>query len=468
MKGTGRMKTVVVIGGGITGLTTLYYLKKQMKAKNIEAKLILVEKNSYLGGKIHSEHGDGFIMETGADSIVARHPGVLELIQELNFESELVYNETGISYIHTNNELHAIPSGSTFGIPMSIESLRASTLISEEAKERFLQDEKIENLKFNKESSIGEFLEYFLGEEIVRKQIAPVLAGVYSGDLYQLSLASTLPYLLDYKNKYGSIMKGFEANRAQYDRQADKKFISFRNGLSAIIDRMEETLIDDVLIKKGVAIMALVKMGNQYRIELDTGEHLEADVVVLAVPNETVKKIIGSDILAHLFDQFTTASAITMYLGYNVPDAVLPADGTGFIVSHNSDLVCNASTWTSRKWKHTSKDGNLLVRLFYKNSNARYEELAKMSDEELAQVACEDIRLSLGLEEAPKMVKITKWINQMPLYDKAHKEALTHVMQLINIKYPNIHLAGCSYFGVGIGACIANGKATAEKVVATL
>ena len=467
MKGTSMMKTVVVIGGGITGLTTLHYLKRQMKAENKEAKLILIEKNEYLGGKIHSEHAGGFIMETGADSIVARHPGVLELVRELEFESELVYNETGISYIYTNNELHAIPAGSTFGIPMSRKSLMASTLISEEAKQRFLQDENIENTKFTKESSIGEFLEYFLGEEIVRKQIAPVLAGVYSGDLYQLSLASTLPYLVDYKNEYGSIMKGFEANRAQFDRQADKKFVSFRNGLSAIIDRLEETLTD-VTFKKGIAIMALEKMGDQYRIELDNGEHIEADIVVLAVPNDTVKKIIGSDILVQLLDQFTTASAITMYLGFDVPDTILPADGTGFIVSHNSELVCDASTWTSRKWKHTSKDGNLLVRLFYKNSNARYSEIATMSDEEITQIAREDIRLSIGLEEAPKFVKVTKWIDQMPRYDLAHKEALAHVVQLMAAKYPNVHLAGCSYFGVGIGACIANGKATAIKISRTL
>lgn len=467
MKGTGKMKTVAVIGGGITGLTTLHYLERQLKADNKEAKLILIERNEYLGGKIHSEHVDDFIMETGADSIVARHPGVLELVKELDFESELVYNETGISYIHTNNNLHAIPAGSTFGIPMSIDSLMASTLISEEAKLRYLQDEEIENTKFTKESSIGEFLEYFLGEEIVRKQIAPVLAGVYSGDLYQLSLASTLPYLVDYKNKYGSIMKGFEANRSQFERQADKKFISFRNGLSALIDRLEETLTD-VTFKKGVAIMSLEKMGNKYRIELDNGEHLEADIVVLALPNDTVKKIIESEPLIQLFDQFTTASAITMYLGFDVPDTILPADGTGFIVSHNSALVCDASTWTSRKWKHTSKNGNLLVRLFYKNSNTRYNELAAMSDEELSLVAREDIRLSLGLEEAPKFVKVTKWINQMPRYDLAHKEALEQVVQLMAAKYPNVHLAGCSYFGVGIGACIANGKATAAKIAITL
>ena len=183
------MKTVVVVGGGITGLCTMHYVNKQMTEKGIKARLILVEKNAYLGGKIHSEHVGSFIMETGADSIVARHPGVLELVRELGFEDELVYNETGISYIHTNNELHAIPAGSTFGIPMNVESLMASTLISDEGKQRALQDLHLPNTNFTKESSIGEFLEYFLGEELVRKQIAPVLAGVYSGDLYQLKLS---------------------------------------------------------------------------------------------------------------------------------------------------------------------------------------------------------------------------------------------------------------------------------------
>ena len=127
-------------------------------------------------------------------------------------------------------------------------------------------------------------------------------------------------------------------------------------------------------------------------------ETIIADFVVLAVPNETVKKVLDDTQLEEQLQKFTTASAITMYVGFDVPDSVLPSDGTGFIVSHNSDLVCNASTWTSRKWKHTSANGNLLVRLFYKNINPRYEELAAMSDEELTKVALEDIRLSLGIE----------------------------------------------------------------------
>ena len=460
------MKTVAVVGGGITGLCTMHYLKRQLEKKGIEAELVLIERNEYLGGKIHSVHDGGFIMETGADSIVARHPGVLELIRELDFEKELVYNETGVSYIHTNDELHAIPAGSTFGIPMSIDSLRASTLISEEGKARALQDLEMPNPGFTKESSIGEFLEHFLGEEIVRRQIAPVLSGVYSGNLYQLSLASTLPYLVDYKNEYGSIIKGFEANRQQFEKAAAKKFISFRNGLSSLIDRLEESM-PEVTFMKNTAVHSVSKEGGRYQVETDGGR-IMADVVVLAVPNATVRQVLSDQALEEHLDRFTTASAITLYLGFDVPDSLLPADGTGFIVSHNSNLVCDASTWTSRKWKHTSKDGNLLVRLFYKNINPRYEELAAMTDEELVKVAQEDIKLSLGIEDKPKVVNVTKWINQMPRYDLAHNEALACVTEDLQERHPNLLLAGCAYFGVGIGACIQNGRKTAEQIIKAL
>lgn len=441
----------------------MYYLQKQLKEKNVPARLVLLEKNPYLGGKMHTARENGFVMETGADSIVARYPSVQELIKELDFESEVVYNETGISYIHTNNELHAIPKESVFGIPMTVESLNASTLISEEGKQRFLKDEEIPNTKFTKENSIGEFLEYFLGKEIVEKQIAPVLAGVYSGDIYKLSIASTFPYLVDYKNEYGSLMKGLQANREKFEREANKKFLSFKNGLSQLIDRLEE-LLDDVEIYKGTETVQVEKKNDRYEITLASGDKMESDVVVLALPNKVIKHLLNNEELEPYFNQFKDASAITMYLGFDLPDSVLPQDGTGFIVSHNSDLACNASTWTSRKWKHTSKEGNLLVRVFYKESNPRYQELINMTDEELTKVALNDIKLSLNIEAQPSIVNITKWIEAMPTYDLAHHEALDQVLAKLDQLYPNLFIAGCSYFGVGIGACIDNGKETAEKI----
>lgn len=461
------MKTVVVLGGGITGLCTMHYLQRQVKEKDLDVQLVLVEKNTYLGGKLYSAYEQGFIMETGADSIVARHKGVMELVQELDFEDHLVYNETGISYIYTNNELHAIPADSTFGIPMSVASLEESTLISEQAKQEALKDLTLPNVGFTKESSIGEFLTYYLGEELVENQIAPVLAGVYSGDLHQLSIASTLPYLIDYKNDYGSIIKGFEANREQFVKAANKKFISFQNGLSSLIERLEQTLTD-VDIIKGVATNRVQKMGNQYLISLANGQNIEAEYVVLALPNEAVQSILQDASLTHYFDQFTTASAITIYLGFDVPDANLPADGTGYIVSHNSDVTCNAATWTSRKWKHTSKNNQLLVRLFYKSINPAYEQLRDMTDDELAAVALEDVRKSLGIDEKPTVVNVTKWIDQMPKYDLAHRQALQGLLLELNENYPNLSIAGCSYFGVGIGACIQNGKKIGEELAEEL
>ncbi|UDK98532.1 protoporphyrinogen oxidase [Lysinibacillus sphaericus] len=462
------MKTIVVLGGGITGLCTMHYLQRQVLQKNIDVRLVLVEKNPYLGGKLHSAYEQGFIMETGADSIVARHKGVMELVQELNFEQELVYNETGVSYIYTNDELHAIPADSTFGIPMSLASLEASTLVSEAGKQQALQDLTMPNKGFTKDSSIGEFLTYYLGEELVQNQIAPVLAGVYSGDLHQLSIASTLPYIIDYKNEYGSIIKGFEANREQFVKASNKKFISFKQGLSSLIHRLEETLTN-VEIIKGVATTNVKKHEEHYTITLADGSMFEAEHVVLALPNEAVQSLLQDPSLDRYFKEFTTASAITIYLGFDVPDAVLPADGTGFIVSHNSNVQCNAATWTSRKWKHTSANSKLLVRLFYKSINPAYETLRMMTDEELTAVALEDVKKSLGIDEKPMVVNVAKWIDQMPKYDLAHHEALKGLTVELAERYPNLSIAGCSYFGVGIGACIQNGKkigeALAEKLV---
>ncbi|MGE7844039.1 protoporphyrinogen oxidase [Lysinibacillus sp. NPDC093712] len=461
------METIVVLGGGITGLCTMHYLQRQVLEKKIDVNLVLVEKNAYLGGKLHSAYDHGFIMETGADSIVARHKGVMELVQELNFEQELVYNETGVSYIYTNDELHAIPADSTFGIPMSLASLEASTLVSEAGKQIALQDLKMPNKGFTKESSIGEFLTYYLGEELVQNQIAPVLAGVYSGDLHQLSIASTLPYLIDYKNEYGSIIKGFDANREQFMKASNKKFISFKKGLSTLIDRLEETLTE-VEIIKGVATTNVKKHEGQYTITLANSRKLEANHVVLALPNEAVQSLLQDPSLDHYFKEFTTASAITIYLGFDVPDAVLPADGTGFIVSHNSNVQCNAATWTSRKWKHTSANSKLLVRLFYKSINPAYEKLRKMTDEELAAVALDDIKKSLGIDGKPTVVNVAKWIDQMPKYDLAHHEALKGLTAELAERYPNLSIAGCSYFGVGIGACIQNGKKIGEELAEKL
>ncbi|MEK4487316.1 protoporphyrinogen oxidase [Psychrobacillus sp. FSL H8-0484] len=457
------MKKVVVVGGGITGLSTMHYLHRLKIEKSLDVELVLVESNDYLGGKIYSVKEADFIMEVGADSIVARNTGVMPLVEELQLQDELVYNATGISYIYTNNELHAIPADTVFGIPTSVESLNSSTLVSEAGKQEALKDFDLPNENFTKESSVGSFLEHFFGKELVMKQIAPVLSGVYSGNLDKLTIASTLPYLVDYKNKYGSIIKGLDENKSQFQAAANKKFISFRNGLSTLIDRMEEELNESTILK-GVHTTKIVKNGTTYEVSLSSDAYIEADYVVLTTPHNVAQAILHNEELDNDFNKLKNSSLISIYLGFDIPDEQLPAEGTGFIVSENSDVKCNACTWTSRKWKHTSKNSHLLVRMFYKSTNPAYEGMKHMSEDELVEVALQDIEKSLKLNGEPQVVEVTKWNDLMPNYHLEHGEAIKSLNEKMDSLFPHVMLAGCSYYGVGIGACIKNGKETAELI----
>ncbi|MBO1627608.1 protoporphyrinogen oxidase [Bacillus arachidis] len=461
------MKTVVVIGGGITGLSTMYYLEKLKKDYNIDLELILVEKNEYLGGKIHSVKEKDFIIEAGADSIVARNENVLPFVKELHLEEEVVYNETGISYIYSNDMLHPIPADTVFGIPMSVESLFSSTLVSTKGKIIALKDFITKNKGFTKDTSLAVFLESFLGKELVEKQISPVLSGVYSGKLNELTMASTLPYLLDYKNTYGSIMKGFEVNKKQFQAAGNKKFLSFKKGLSTIINRLEEKLTGTD-IRKGVTTTNVKRVDDGYEVSFLNQETIKADYVVLAAPHDVAQTVLSSNELDDDFNKLKNSSLISIYLGFEIPDEQLPADGTGFIVSENSDLHCDACTWTSRKWKHTSDKQKLLVRMFYKSSNPAYEKMKQKSKEELVQVALSDIEKSLGIQGKPQTVEVTDWKDLMPNYHLEHNHAVQSLNEKLSAAFPNMYLAGASYYGVGIGACIGNGKKTAEKIMNAL
>lgn len=463
-QGVNVLKKIVVVGGGITGLSTMHYLQKLKMEQALDIELTLVESNNYLGGKIHSVPNSSFIMETGADSIVARNAGVMPLVEELGLKDELVYNATGISYIYTNNELHAIPADTVFGIPTSKESLESSTLVSDEGKEEAMKDFDLPNDDFTKESSIGSFLEHFLGKELVEKQIAPVLSGVYSGDLNKLTMDTTLPYLVDYKKEYGSIIKGLGANREQFLAAANKKFISFKSGLSALIDSLEEKL-DDTTIVKGVSTTKIEKKDDRYNISFSNYDSMDADYVVLTTPHNVAQDILQSEELDAEFNKLKNSSLISIYLGFDIPDDQLPAEGTGFIVSENSDVKCNACTWTSRKWKHTSENSRLLVRMFYKSTNPAFEKMKYMSEQELVEVALQDIEKSMNINGKPQVVEVTKWNDLMPNYHLEHGQAIKSLQEKMSDRLPNVVLAGCSYFGVGIGACIKNGKETAEWIV---
>ncbi|MGM9924904.1 MAG: protoporphyrinogen oxidase [Bacillus sp. (in: firmicutes)] len=458
------MKTVVVIGGGITGLSTMYHLQKAVRENDLDVKLVLVEKKERLGGKIATVHKGDFIIETGADSMVAAKAHLLPFIEELNLQDEVVYNATGKSYIYLHNQLMQVPEDTVFGIPTNLHSLLSSPLVSTKGKLTALKDLITRNKTFTKDSSIGEFLEAFLGKEYVENQIAPILSGVYSGKLEDLLISSTLPHLLDYKNEYGSIIQGLSKHHKPAPTANNKKFLSFQNGLSTIVDRLEQELTDAAILK-GTEITGIEKHDGRYQVMVEGRAAIAADYVVLSTPYTAAQKLLHAEELDGAFRKFKNASAITMYMGFDLPDRVLPKEGTGFINPGGNDLLCNACTWTSRKWSHTSKNRQLLVRLFYKDILSNYDELNRLDEEELVEIAIKDIEKSFGITEKPTMVEVTKWNELMPTYNLDHSQAIQSLNELLAAHYPGVVVAGCSYYGVGIPACITNGMDTAKKIM---
>jgi protoporphyrinogen/coproporphyrinogen III oxidase len=226
--------------------------------------------------------------------------------------------------------------------------------------------------------------------------------------------------------------------------------------------------LDDVEIYKNTRVSSIEKVGEHYQVVLANQEIIESDNVVLSTPHTAAEVLFSNQELKNEFGKLKNSSLISIYVGYDVPDEQLPEDGTGFITASSEELACNACTWTSRKWKHTSFKGNLLVRLFYKSSHPSFVELEGMSEEELLEVAMQDIAESLGITSEPVVSKMTKWNDSMPNYLITHPKTVQALENKLKESYPGILLAGCSYYGVGIPDCIENGVRTARKIIEKL
>ena len=195
---------------------------------------------------------------------------------------------------------------------------------------------------------------------------------------------------------------------------------------------------------------------------------MDADYVVLGIPHDAAERLIDDKELEKEFGAFQNSSMISVYAGFDIPDHLLPLDGTGFIKAKGHEIICDACTWTSRKWQHTSESGNLLVRLFYKSINPAFSKLKEMTEPELLQVALSDLSKSLDISANPVISIVTNWSNCMPIYQLDHSQSVQSLENKLAERVPGIVISGCSYFGVGIPDCIENGENTARKVISFL
>ncbi|RXT04126.1 protoporphyrinogen oxidase [Ammoniphilus sp. CFH 90114] len=472
-----KQKHIMVVGGGITGLTAAYYLQKQVKEKQYPISITLVEKSHSLGGKIQTEHTDGFVIEKGPDSFLARKPAIMNLIAELGLQDELVGTNPAArkNYILHQNRLHLMPPGLILGIPTQITPFVRTGLISPLGKARAAMDLLIPSRKEEGDESLGGFLQRRLGREVAENIAEPLLSGIYAGDTQMLSLDATFPQFKSIEKKYGSIIKGMLLSRksgaASPQPQLDlppgiknSMFLTFRNGLVTLIDAMIREL-DQVTIRTNDTVSEVIphEGGGQYTIHTQSGEEILTDAIVLATPAFVTKGILKDIDMSEALSQTPYVSVANVALAYDRKDIEHPLDASGFVVPRKEGRSITACTWTSSKWLQSSPHDKVLLRCYIGHS--RDQSHVEWSDEELLHRVKKDLKEILDLGAAPIFHKITRWKNSMPQYRVHHLDRLHQVRAELEVKRPGIYLAGAGYEGVGIPDCIGQGKMAAVKLM---
>lgn len=456
-----KKHNIAIIGGGITGLATAFYLLKKAGGT---FDFTLFEQSERLGGKIQTVKRNGFIIERGPDSIVARKPAGVSFIKDVGLEADLVGNSAGQSYVWHRDDLYPIPGGAMMGIPTEIGPFIHSKLFSFKGKARAAFDLLLpRQSRKNQDISLGYFFRKRLGDEVVEHLIEPLLSGIYSGDIDELSLMSTFPQFFEVEQKYRSLILGMKKKKPKTTEKQESAFVTLRNGLESLVAKVEE-LLPAASIRKRTAVDKIKKKRDGYELQLESGEKRYFDAIVITSPHTSVRHMLRDYSFVHILTDYPVTSVANVAMAFEEEQVKFDYDGTGFVVSRKTDVTITACTWTNRKWPHTTPKGKVLLRGYV--GRPGQTDIVDVEDEEMTEVVLQDLKKIMKIEGKPLFHIITRWKHAMPQYTVGHKFRIDALKSNLEIDLPGVFLAGSSFEGVGIPDCIQQAKQAVEKVIA--
>jgi len=467
------MKKLVIVGGGIAGLSAAYFATKKLA----DIEITLIESSDRWGGKITTDRvpfdGGQFIIEGGPDTFLATKPYATALCKELGLGERLHGTNPNKknTYVLNRNRLLPLPDGLAMMIPTNVQSILKSLLVSWFGKARMGLDFLLPAKSVNGDESLGTFVSRRLGREAYENLIEPLMSGIYAGDGDALSLASTFPYLRDLELKYGSLARGalqmrkqsVGAKHASPVQGSRSAFLTPTTGLAEIVEALIQYLFShNVELRLNSAVSRVSNIDSHYLVELDAGEALLADSLILATPAYISGKLIGSidAELASALKSIPYTSTATISLAYKQTDLPRDLDGYGYIIPRRERRRALACTWTSTKFPHRAPEGYALIRVFV----GRAGQDIPWDEQDLLELAKEELKLSLGVTSEPLVERVFMWDKAMPQYNLGHPEILKKIDDAIE-NHPALALAGNGYRGIGIPDCIHSGELAVNKIL---
>jgi oxygen-dependent protoporphyrinogen oxidase len=463
---TTKPRHVLVIGGGITGLATAYRLSQRDEYPTIT----LVESADRLGGKLRTDVIDGFVVDSGPESLAPGKPHAAKLAGELGIDLEQAAPGAPGAVL-VKGRLRTMPEGIGGFIPRQVTPLATTRLFSAGGKMRMALESVVPRRRDDADESLESFAARRLGRQAYRRLIEPVATGIFCGDPARLSLLATMPHLRAAEQRHGSLARAVLAERkaSSGKRPAPRPGLSApQAGMGAIASALIEQLsaTPHVSIRLSTQVTTLNQVGDGYEATLTRGgdgaETVVANAVVLAVPTAPAAELLdllGAHAPAATLREMPTDSVATVSLGYlaaGLPDLdqLLPAHG--YLISEPGRGPVRAVTRSSAKYAGRAPAGHELFRVAIRPESGT-------TDAELVDLARAELSRTLGIDAVPVLEHVQRWTGVMPQYEVGHLLRVAEIERQLS-DYSGIVLAGSGTHGLGIADCIAS----AERAVAAI
>lgn len=468
---------LVIVGGGIAGLAAAHRAVEISRESGRRVEVTLLEAADRLGGTIRTERRDGFLVECGPDSFLSEKPWALALCRRLGIEGRLVQTDERFrrTFVVRDGRLHPLPEGFLLLAPTRFWPLVTSGLFSWRGKLRMAMDLLLPRGGGSEDESLGAFVTRRLGREALERAAQPLMAGIYTADPDQLSLAATMPRFCEMERADRSLIMALWRRSRQNASAGEgpvndgsgarwSLFVTFRDGMEDLIRHLAERLPPgSVRLDSPVTALARDRSGAWQTMTAD-GSRYQSDGVVLSTPaHQTARMLRDLDPeLARLLGGIPYASSATVTLAYRREDLLHPLDGFGFVVPEIERRPIIACTFSSVKYPGRAPEGYVSLRVFM--GGALNEAVLERDDEALVRTAHGEIVELLGARAAPLLTRVARHPRAMPQYCLGHLERVETIERRI-ASHPGLALAGGALRGVGISDCVRSGEEAAGRLL---
>jgi oxygen-dependent protoporphyrinogen oxidase len=472
------IKRIAVVGGGITGLAAAHAAVGRARELGRTVAVTVLEGSSRFGGNLVTERVEGFLLDGGPDSWVASKPHASALAAELGLGGAFVgTNETARRfYVAWGGRLHLVPEGLVLGVPTKFAPLVRSGLFSWRGKARMAMEPLVRARRDDEgdDESIADFATRRLGREVAERLVAPLLGGISAGDASDLSVRAAFPQLVTMEREYGSLVRAMRAARRARDAAdaagpGGSAFVSLAGGIGDLVNALTDRLrTAGVRLRSGAAVRALTRSGEGWTLEVEGGEPVTADAVLLAIPAYAAARVMATvdEDLGARVASFRSASTATVFLGYRRSEVTHPLDGSGFVVPRGAGRPILASTWVSSKWDARAPQGHVLVRAFFGGASLQAPDgRLHEGDGELVRLARSELRSLMGLAAEPVISRVFRFDRASPQMRVGHLRAMAEIRERLGARAPRVSLAGGGYDGIGIPDCIRQGQERGRALV---